>query len=655
MANQQEFQNKIKQQFNENLNQYREFLNKYQDESEQLQEIRINLDKSLQEHQDLDKITLAFIGQYSSGKSTIISALTELKNIKIGAGVTTDQTTYYDWNDIKLIDTPGLWTSYKEHDEITETAIEKSDLLVFCITNELFDELTIAKFKEYAYDKHYQWKIILVINKMSREVGKYSEKKENYSQSLNKALSPHSLSEFPVCFIDAQDYCKGIEKNNENRKNSSNFDTFKKVVNNFIECRGSLARYDTPVRITIESLKQAKTNLEEQQNIIETLAKALKEESNRAEKEVEKEQAKLETVKDKIIQEQSAKIMEQGEMLLEALTNKPSSLQFSREQSNLKVRQYYAETQAKIKDASLKSFSSLNDNLNELEKNQLSQDIQKYIQANQNKIPSELKSFLNGLRPFFMIESAERLGSQIQKWASNEKTIEKQANAASKLEEAQKNYENCQKIYQEYQERPITDDANIASLDLTKVQLEKEVEKAQEEVKKAQEEVTASKSLFLSKEQVEGSKLHQLIENLDERITFFDLELGQHIEAAQIIGNFAEFFDELLMGFFIFNGLVKNVEEMNQENKKIENQRRIIELFNSIQKDLEIAINNQFKEVKEQIFVQKKNEINEKRKKQEEQLNKWNNKLNELNQIEQNLNQIIKEIEKVMETDLNVT
>lgn len=94
---------------------------------------------------------------------------------------------------------------------------------------------------------------------------------------------------------------------------------------------------------------------------------------------------------------------------------------------------------------------------------------------------------------------------------------------------------------------------------------------------------------------------------------------------------------------------------MNQENQKIENKRRIIELFYSLQKYLEIAINNQFKEVKEQIFVQKKNEINEKRKKQEEQFNKWNNKLNELNQIEQNLTQIIKDIEKVMETDLRMT
>ncbi|MDJ0516654.1 MAG: hypothetical protein QNJ74_10520, partial [Trichodesmium sp. MO_231.B1] len=106
--------------------------------------------------------------------------------------------------------------------------------------------------------------------------------------------------------------------------------------------------------------------------------------------------------------------MEQGEMLLEVLTNNPSSLEFSRKKIELKVKQYYADTKAKIKDASLESFSSLNDNLNELEKNQLSQDIQKYIQANQNKISLKFKSIVNGLRPFGMI-SAESLGSQIKK------------------------------------------------------------------------------------------------------------------------------------------------------------------------------------------------------------------------------------------------
>ncbi len=61
---------------------------------------------------------------------------------------------------------------------------------------------------------------------MSKGVGTYSEQKDNYSQSLNKALYPHNINEFPVCFIDAKDYCKGIEKNNENKKNSSYFNTF---------------------------------------------------------------------------------------------------------------------------------------------------------------------------------------------------------------------------------------------------------------------------------------------------------------------------------------------------------------------------------------------------------------------------------------------
>ncbi|NET79147.1 MULTISPECIES: hypothetical protein [Okeania] len=116
--------------------------------------------------------------------------------------------------------------------------------------------------------------------------------------------------------------------------------------------------------------------------------------------------------------------MEQGKILLEVLTNNPSLLEFSKEQSNLKVRQYYADTQTKMKDASLKSFSSLNDNLNELEKNQLSQDIQKYIQANQNEIPLKFKSILNGLKTFGMIKNAENLGYKIKEWTANKNTNE---------------------------------------------------------------------------------------------------------------------------------------------------------------------------------------------------------------------------------------
>ena len=55
-------------------------------------------------------LRVAFIGQYSAGKSTIISALTGNRNISIGADITTDKATPYSWNGIEIMDTPGIGT-----------------------------------------------------------------------------------------------------------------------------------------------------------------------------------------------------------------------------------------------------------------------------------------------------------------------------------------------------------------------------------------------------------------------------------------------------------------------------------------------------------------------------------------------------------------
>jgi hypothetical protein len=71
----------------------------------------------------------------------------------------------------------------------------------------LFDSTTVENFKKLAYDKGYRWKMMLVVNKMSDEAGEESEKIANYRHSLAEALKPYSLDEFPVCFIDAKDYC----------------------------------------------------------------------------------------------------------------------------------------------------------------------------------------------------------------------------------------------------------------------------------------------------------------------------------------------------------------------------------------------------------------------------------------------------------------
>ena len=81
--------------------------------------LRQNLRAGVKEYKQQGTLSIAFIGQYSAGKSTIISALTGRRDIHIDADTATDKITAYAWNGVKLIDTPGLFTDRGDHDEIT--------------------------------------------------------------------------------------------------------------------------------------------------------------------------------------------------------------------------------------------------------------------------------------------------------------------------------------------------------------------------------------------------------------------------------------------------------------------------------------------------------------------------------------------------------
>ena len=228
-----------------------------QDHNDELIDIKLKLQEQLETYQKDGVIKVAFIGQYSAGKSTVISALTGRRDIKIDSDIATDKTTSYVWNSVNLVDTPGLFTDRKDHDQITYETIAKADLLVFCLTYMLFDTVTVENFKKLAYDKGYRWKIMLVINKMSDEAGEETEKIANYRQSIAEALKPFALDEFPVCFIDAKDYCEGIDSEDEFLLEISRFYTFINNLNEFVDNRAALIKFDTPVRIALSYVDQA--------------------------------------------------------------------------------------------------------------------------------------------------------------------------------------------------------------------------------------------------------------------------------------------------------------------------------------------------------------------------------------------------------------
>ena len=216
--------------------------------------IAAKLEKDLQEFRQRGFLTIAFVGEYSAGKSSLISALTGRRDLAISADIATDQCREYEWNGVRLIDTPGLWTERKDHDARTYDAIAKADLLVYCLTYSLFDTTTLVNFKELAFERNYQTKMLLLVNKMSAEAGDVEDRIRHYTASLQESLLPNDLAQFPVAFCDARDQLDGEDESDEELKALSRFDVLTDILNKFIEAKGATARLDTPLRIVLSSL-----------------------------------------------------------------------------------------------------------------------------------------------------------------------------------------------------------------------------------------------------------------------------------------------------------------------------------------------------------------------------------------------------------------
>jgi len=91
---------------------------------------------TLTENKD-NQVKLVFIGQYSAGKSSILKLLTGRNDIAIGAGITTQKTHEYDWNGLKVVDTPGIHKPKHELGnfmvESAYSALKEVDAVLFMV------------------------------------------------------------------------------------------------------------------------------------------------------------------------------------------------------------------------------------------------------------------------------------------------------------------------------------------------------------------------------------------------------------------------------------------------------------------------------------------------------------------------------------------
>ena len=218
-----------------------------------------------------ESVQVVFAGQYSAGKSSILKALTG-EDIEIGADITTQKVQQLDWKGIRVIDTPGVHTELRpDHDAITYEAISKADLLVFVITNELFDSHIAEHFRKLAIDREKAHEMLLVVNKMQRGAeGNTPEVQDTIREDLRKVLVPFTPEQLRISFVDAESELEALAERDEELRRifrrRSGFDGFIDNLDAFVEEKGWAARYTTSL-YTLEQVLQEALAAEESDDI----------------------------------------------------------------------------------------------------------------------------------------------------------------------------------------------------------------------------------------------------------------------------------------------------------------------------------------------------------------------------------------------------
>ena len=211
---------------------------------------------------DSGKIKLVFVGQYSAGKSSLIKMLTG-EDVAIGAAITTQDSTPYEWNGLEIVDTPGIETELRpDHDEITYEQINHAALLIFVITNEGFSQRMGDHFRELAIDQKRAANMVLVVNKMGRTaLGNVPEQQAVICADLQKVTTPYDPKDLYLSFTDAESYLKAVDEPDERRKrryiDRSGREVFIDNLNRFVADKGVLQKINLPLNTIAAEIRNA--------------------------------------------------------------------------------------------------------------------------------------------------------------------------------------------------------------------------------------------------------------------------------------------------------------------------------------------------------------------------------------------------------------
>lgn len=198
---------------------------------------------------DHERPRMVVTGQYSSGKSTLIEALTQgAYQVETGSGITTDKVEVFDWDGlVDLVDTPGVQAGREEHDERAEEALRSADLVLFAVTVELFDDRLIEHLRHVTEDLRKAPQLLVVLTK---------HRTLRADEGVREAAIRTALGEFadqvPWVECDAKTYLDGLHETDPTRASrrftASRLDQVRDLINRIARDRGDLARFRVPLQ-----------------------------------------------------------------------------------------------------------------------------------------------------------------------------------------------------------------------------------------------------------------------------------------------------------------------------------------------------------------------------------------------------------------------
>lgn len=203
------------------------------------------------------QLKLVLTGEFSSGKSSLISALTG-QEVAIGAGPTTEQAKLYNWKGLQLVDTPGVQADREltEHDRIARATTVDADLVLFVLTTELFNDRLAQWFRRLADHDGLGLapKMIVIVNKCDQE----RNDTEIVITEVEKVIVPHQRIPIVLCaakkYLDAKRMPEALR---EKFLTQSQMDSLVTEIDKFVRSKGAAGRLTRPLQLAEDVLELA--------------------------------------------------------------------------------------------------------------------------------------------------------------------------------------------------------------------------------------------------------------------------------------------------------------------------------------------------------------------------------------------------------------